>query len=225
VNPEKVHVVYSAPKSVFKKIKDDERLERVKEKYSLPENFFLYVGDVNYNKNIPTLLKAVKRAGKNLIIVGKQAKDIEGAGLGLEALTGPMDWVRYLFGVPHPENAHYEKLLKLVKSTDKIRRLGFVSDEDLSVIYNLADTCVQPSFYEGFGLPILEAIESGTSVIASKINAHKEMAGDAAVYFGPKNVSELTKLLKKGVKKKGGLPRKYSWEKTAIETYNVYKSA
>lgn len=224
INPSKVFVVHEAPRSVFRRLDNKKTLEEVLKKYNLPKEFFLYVGDINYNKNIPLLFEAVKKSGKNLVVAGKQAKEIDNAGLGLENLNGPMDWVRYLFGVAHPENAHYDELLELVKGNEKIYRLGFVPDEDLVVLYNMAKAYIQPSLYEGFGLPILEAIECGTPVIASKINAHKEIAGDAAIYFDPKNVSELTKLLKGNVGATGDLPKKYTWEKTATETYQVYKS-
>jgi len=233
IDPEKVHVVHLAPKKIYKKSGDEKFKLQVKNKYNLPDSFVLYVGDVNYNKNIPTLLKACKKAKKNLVISGKQAKEIENMGIGLDVLGGPQDWVRFLFDIPHPENAHYKDLLGMFKNGGKIIRPGFVSDEELVGIYNLATVYVQPSFYEGFGLPLLEAFSCGIPVVASKIQAHKEVADDAAVYFETENVDELSKkinilfkdkkkrkeMIEKGVERN----KEYSWGKVARETIKVYK--
>jgi len=174
VSPEKVHVIYLAPRSIFKPITNRQSLMAVKKKYGLPGSFALYVGDINYNKNIPGLVAMCENAGIKLVIVGKQAKEVESMKF------------------THPELKHLKGLNWL-----KVMRLGFVLDEDLVGIYNLADVYVQPSFYEGFALPILEAEACGTWVVASKIQAHVE-------------------IMEKG--------RKYSWEKTARETLKIYKN-
>lgn len=173
VDPEKVHVVYLAPKDVFKPIADKHLLTTVQKKYGLPDSFALYVGDVNYNKNIPGLIEMCKQAGIQLVIVGKQAKDIEKQDLS------------------HPELIHLKGL-----NWSNVTRLGYVSDGDLAAIYNLAEVYIQPSLYEGFALPILEAKACGTWVIATKIQAHVEI-----------------------LERK----EKFSWEKTTKETLEVYK--
>ncbi len=173
VDPSKIHVIYLAPKGIFKRIADSEK-RIAKEKYNLPDSFALYVGDVNYNKNIPGLIEMCKHSNIPLVIVGKQAKDIENQNLN------------------HPELMHLKGL-----NWSNVTRLGFVPDEDLAVIYNLAEVYVQPSFYEGFALPPLEAKACGTWVIATKIQAHTEILDGK---------------------------RDYSWEKTARETVEVYKT-
>lgn len=229
VEPEKVHVVYLAPKEIFKKVDDRKKLEKTRKKFDLPKKFALFVGDVNYNKNIPTLLAGCKKAKMPLVFCGKQAMEVEDLGLGIDVLGGPMDWMRFLFNIPHPENAHYVALVNKFKSNGDIKRLGFVPDEDLVNIYNLASVYVQPSFYEGFGLPILEAVACETPVVASKIQAHVEIAGDAIDYFDPKKVESLSKALAKiGREKRDNRVldnlRKYSWKKTAEETIEAYKT-
>lgn len=173
VDSSKIHVIYLAPKGIFKRIADSEK-RIAKEKYNLPDSFALYVGDVNYNKNIPGLIEMCKHSNIPLVIVGKQAKDIENQNLN------------------HPELMHLKGL-----NWSNVTRLGFVPDEDLAVIYNLAEVYVQPSFYEGFALPPLEAKACGTWVIATKIQAHTEILDGK---------------------------RDYSWEKTARETVEVYKT-
>ena len=174
VDPSKVHVVYLAPKKIFKRIADSEK-RIVAEKYRLPKTFALYVGDVNYNKNIPGLIEMCKHSNIPLVIVGKQAKEIR---------DGDRD-------LSHPELKHLEKV-----DWGKTITLGFIDDDDLAAIYNLADVYIQPSFYEGFSLPPLEAKTCGTWVIATRIQAHVE-------------------ILESG--------REYSWEKTARETLGVYE--
>jgi len=175
VDPSKVHVVYLAPKGIFKRIADSEK-RIVKEKYSLPDSFALYVGDVNYNKNIPGLIEMCKHINIPLVIAGKQAKEIR---------DGDRD-------LSHPELRHLEKV-----DWGKTLTLGFVPDDDLAAIYNLAEVYIQPSFYEGFALPPLEAKACGTWVIATKIQTHTEILDGK---------------------------RDYSWEKTAKQTLEVYKN-
>jgi len=220
VAPERVHVIYLAPREIFKKLPDNSQLTGVKNKYHLPEKFALYVGDINYNKNIPNLVKASRLAKLPLVICGKQAQDIEDYGIDLSTLAGPKDYIRYLFGRPHPELAHYEELANEFKDANVIR-LGYVSDEDLVKIYNLADVYIQPSFYEGFGLPVLEAVACDCPVVAAKTQALVEILGKAATYVDPKNPESIARGMGSLVKNRK-LPRKYSWEKTAAETLKIY---
>ncbi len=232
VDSKRIHVVYLAPKKIFKKIRTEE-IRKVRRKYKLPEKFALYVGDINYNKNIPGLIRACKIAKVPLVIVGKQALDIENQGIELPSVEGPRDWIRFLFNIPHPELAHYKELLEEFSNNNNIYRLGFVSDSDLVAIYNLATVYCQPSFYEGFGFPVLEAMACGTPVIASKTQALVEIAGDAALYVDPKNPKDMAsgiskvirdiKLQKILVKKGKEKVREYSWEKTGKEMIEVYK--
>ncbi len=192
VDPNKVVVTYLAPRSIFKKVQNA-KIE------NLPKHFALYVGDINYNKNIPNLVKACKLAGVKLVIAGKQAAGLDKVDL------------------EHPENRH-------LKNTrwDEVVRLGFVADEDLVNIYNLADVYIQPSYYEGFGLPLLETEACGTPIVASKNQCHVEILGSSFDYVDPKDPNSIAKgILNPNINKK--LPRDYSWAKTAKETLEVYK--
>ncbi len=231
---DKVHVVHLAQRKIFKSIGNKSLLKSIKEKYNLPGQFVLYVGDINYNKNIPALVEACKQAKIPLVICGKQALEIEDKGINIYSLKGPRDWVRYLFGKPHPEIAHYQEVLDKVRGYKDVIRLGYVPDNDLVAIYNLASVYVQSSFYEGFGLPILEAQASGCPVIASKIQAHVEIAEGSALFADPGSPKDFSQKIKKVIKDSrvkeilvtNGLKnaRKYSWQKTAKATLQVYKS-
>lgn len=239
LNPDSVHVIYLAPKKVFKNLKGSRSLERistiesVRKRFKLPKEFILYVGDINYNKNVLGLIKACRISKLPLVIVGKQALDIEDSSISLPSIEGPRDWFRFIFNIPHPELAHYKELLKEFENSNNVLRLGFVSDKDLAAIYNLAAVYCQPSFYEGFGLPVLEAMACSCPVVISKTNALVEIAGDAALIADPNNPKDMVdkissvvdsnkvreRLIDSGLKR----VKEFSWEKTAKQMINVYK--
>ena len=166
-------------------------------------------------------------------MVGKQIKDIETQDLDLKDLRGPRDWYRFLFNIPHPETMHYKDLAHFLKGNRKVIRTGFVSDEDLVAIYNLATAYCQPSFYEGFGLPVIEAMVCGTPVIISKTQALVEVANNAALTTDPQSPKDIASKIEKLIKNnklrneysQKGLDRvkMFSWKKTAKETISFYK--
>ncbi|HEX6977553.1 MAG TPA: glycosyltransferase family 1 protein [Patescibacteria group bacterium] len=234
IRPEKIHVVYLAPKPIYRKIGDQKTLNKAREKYGLPDKFVLYVGDVNYNKNIPTLIKACEIADIPLVIAGKQAMDIETQGMGINDIKGLKDWFRFVLNKPHPELAHFKQILKAFDKSKNIKRLGFVPDEDLVAIYNLASIYCQPSYYEGYGIPVVDALTCGTPVVASRTQALVEIAGDGA-YFADakkpedfatkfKRIIEDKKLRNKYIDSGREAVKKYSWQNTAQGTLAVYES-
>lgn len=113
------------------------------------------------------------------------------------------------------------------------KTLTHLPDEEMPLLYGAASVLLYPSFYEGFGLPILEAMACGTPVITSNISSMPEVGGDAAVYLDPENLEQMIKEVKKVMEDKGTREnmikkgfqqaKKYSWEKCAQETADVYK--
>jgi glycosyltransferase involved in cell wall biosynthesis len=230
VPAQKVYVTHLGAKKVFRQTSNS-RLLAVVKKYNLTNKFALYVGDVNYNKNIPTLINACKIAGLPLVICGKNAFVAEEYENDLKMLKGPRDWMRYLFGKQHPEAAHYVELAKLF-AENKVIRTGFVQDDELAAIYNLAAVYVQPSYYEGFGLGVLEAMACGVPVVISRTQALTEVAGGAALICDPYEALDMADKIKEATKSenrklfsKKGLERvkEFSWKKCAAETIAVYK--
>lgn len=123
----------------------------------------------------------------------------------------------------------------LAKNNSEIIRLGFVQMSDLVKIYNLATVFVMPSIYEGFGLPILEAMSSGVPVVTSEKGSLPEVVGDAAYIVNPLDIDDIANGIKKVFEdislrenlSKKGLSRaaSFSWEKTAAETVKIYEDA
>lgn len=211
---EKIRVIYEGHKKVYGPIpKDAEELKEITKKYNLPTKFVLYVGDVNYNKNILRLADACKLAKISLVMAGKQAasEDID---------------------KEHPENREFVRFLDKYAEDPEILRLGYVPDEELKAIYNLATLYCQPSLYEGFGLPVLEAFACGAPVLISKTQALIEVAGDAAVIANPKDTKDIAEKITKLVnspemrttlsKKSQERVKMFSWDKAAKQTAKLY---
>lgn len=231
VAEDKIYPVYLAATKAFKRIEDIKLKKQIKNKYDLPDKFSLYVGDVNYNKNIAAKIIASRLVGLPLVICGKQAKELENIVENTKK-TGPRDLIRSLMKKSHPEVAHFDEILKLIGKDQDVLRLGFVPDKDLEVIYSLGDVFLMQSLYEGFGMPILEAQACCIPVITSNISSMPEVAGDGALYVDPNDPQETATAIKKledqdfrdNLIKKGlQNSKKFSWDKTAEETIKIYE--
>lgn len=215
INPIKV---FSVPLAVSDKcflIKNQSKLNKIKEKYQLPEGFTLFIGSVNWNKNILNLTKASLDAEMDIVLIGKDFTNKE--------------------NLHHPEKKSYKEFLERYEDNLKVRRLGFVTDAEKNSLITLANVLLLPSFYEGFGLPILEAQKCGTPVVTANISSMPEVAGEGALLVDPYNVEEIKeaiikirddKKIKDNLIKKGfENVKKFSWEKTIEQTIEVYRYA
>lgn len=217
IDSEKIDVVYLAAGNEFrKKNLSQGEIEKFLRKYHLPEKFALYVGDVTWNKNLPRLIEACLKANIPLVLTGKALLSSD-------------------FDRENQWNQDLVKVQELSKDKKNIIIIGFVSDEDLVNLYNIAEVFVMPSLYEGFGLPILEAMACGCPVITSKEGSLREVAGDAAFYVNAYDVGSISDgikkvfsddILKKELSEKGiEQAQKFSWKKTAEQAEGVYQKS
>ena len=215
VSGDNVKVVYLAAGENFRRLKSNQsETELIQKKYNLPEKFVLYVGDVTWNKNLPRLIDAVKQINIPLVMVGKSLVSED-------------------FDKNNPWNADLLKMQEKSNKDDNIIRLGFIDEMELVQVYNLATVFIMPSLYEGFGLPILEAMACGCPVITTKEGSLEEVAGDAAFYVDGYDVESISsgikkvfsdEALQKELSIKGLIiAEKFSWKNTALETAKVYK--
>lgn len=222
---EKIFVVPLSAGSEFKVV-DKKESARIKQKYQLPEVFVLYVGDVNWNKNISGLIKAFKQIFTSEVPpCRRQDSSISKVKL---VLVGKAFLDKSL-----KETKEILQLIKKLNLVNQIKLLGYVPTRDLVRIYNLAAVYCQPSFDEGFGLPILEAMACGCPVVAAKAGSLPEVCGQAAVMVNPQNSQLMAEGLKKLIidkkardewRKKGfARAKSFSWEKTALQTIHVYQ--
>jgi glycosyltransferase involved in cell wall biosynthesis len=184
VTPRKIAAIHNGfdPQG-FQPVKDPQRLAEVRQKYRLPEQFLLWVGQMESRKNLGRLFEAMARVKDriphSLVIAGAQ---------------------RHQF----PMAAGVEQELQLIEDRgieERVHFAGWVNHDDLPAVYSLADAYVFPSLYEGFGIPLLEAMACGCPVLAATAGAVPEVCGDAALWFDaagghPRPAKALERLLR-----------------------------
>ena len=213
----KIDVVHLAPASTYRRIKDSHVLDGIQKRYDLPDEFILYVGDVNWNKNITGMLeayKSVKRQASSvkLVLVGKAFLDVN---------------------IPEPQSIR--SFVEHNHLQDSVVYVGSVPSVDLVAIYNLASVYIQPSHYEGFGLPVLEAMACGTPVVSSRAASLAEIAGPAIAVdpSDPQDIARgiLEALTMTPVKRKALIKaqtkwvQQFSWERVVHQTIESYEKA
>ena len=181
-------------------------MDDLRKKFGIDKDYILFVGTLQPRKNIVKLIEAfskIERENLILIIVGKKGWLYE------DILSAPQK-----FGVG-----------------ERVKFLDFVEDKDLPSLYKNALCFVLPSLYEGFGLPVLEAMKYGCPVLTSNVSSLPEAGGDAAIYFDPTDAEDIASKIQKVISnpklrdeliEKGyNQIKKFSWEKTAKETLRV----
>ncbi len=208
----KVHVVYEAAGPQFRPLPTGPSLEAVRRKYGLPESFALYVGTIEPRKNLVRLFEAFQLVRRR------------GCRSSVLALVGKRGW----------SDAAILSSLERLDLGDAVRILGHAPIEDVVALYNLADVLVLPSLYEGFGLPVIEAMACGTPVVTSPNGALAEIAGEAAEYVDPTQVESIAAGIyavlsdrdRQAALQAAGLRRaaQFSWQATAEQTRRVYQT-
>lgn len=178
-------------------------------RFNVDRPFILAVGTLEPRKNLPTLLRAFAKV--------KDEIDHE------LVLVGPEGWL----------TGELKSTLEELSLGDRVRLTGFVSDEELGGWYSAAELVAYPSWYEGFGLPSVEAMHCGAPVLASNTSSFPEVVGDAGVLIPPGDIDLWAETLRDLLKDQSHLhdlrargferAKAFSWTRTAQETYDVYR--
>lgn len=208
---EKIKVILEAPHSdVNIKEINNQKVEKIVNKYGVLEPYFLSVATLEPRKNISRVLEAMAEIPKPVKLV----------------LVGRLAWGS-------------EEIMQKIKKLDLADRViltGHISAEELAALYKRTLALIYVSLYEGFGLPVITAMENGVPVITSNVSSLPEVGGKAAIYVDPLSTSQLYQAMERvinfergerqGIIKKGLVQaKKFSWEKAARETLAVYEEA
>lgn len=211
--PGKVHVVYEAPSALYRPL-DQNAGGMPGSIHALPQPFLLFVGTLEPRKNLPALLRAMVKI-----------KAERGDRTPLLVIAGKKGWL-------------YQETLDLITTLGLSKNtflFGPASPEELLWLYHLAEMMILPSVYEGFGLPVIEAMACGTPVVCSRVSSLPEVAGDAAVLVEPQDTDALASAicrvlddtaLRVGMRKAGlDQAARFDWLSTARDTVAVYREA
>lgn len=208
---QKVVAVYNGVSKHFKTISDQAELHRIREKYDLPDRYFLFLGNTDPKKNTANALVAY-------------AQYCEAEGRDIKLMVGDLD--RELIR-KHLSDAGLESHLDQIQST------GYIPNAEMPALINMAEVFLYPSLRESFGIPLLEAMACGTPVLSGQKSSLPEVAGDAALLVDVSQSQNIAQGLKKLMSDENlrseyiskGLKRskEFSWENTARETLKLYQ--
>jgi glycosyltransferase involved in cell wall biosynthesis len=224
IAPEKIHRIYDALDQGFVDLGQRERpfARSVLERYGVTYPYVLYAGSIRPQKNVPRLVEAFT------VLRGELANDPVYAERFAELRL-------IVIGGDSSQNPAVRVAVSRTRSSGYVRFFGFVSPETLRTFYENAAAFAFPSLNEGFGLPPLEAMACGTPVLTSNVSSLPEVVGDAAVLVNPDNVFEIARGLREILTGEALRTRliaagheqvkRFSWERTARETIDVYREA
>lgn len=210
---EKIHVVYLAGNPGMRR-QASEVVRRVALQYKLPQKYVLYVGDINYNKNLPRCIEAFSKLPDeySLVMVGRSLKNID-----------------------IPEGAALQEAIQKNKVDSRVLLLTEVPKDpiaDLAAIFTQASLYIQPSLYEGFGLSVLDALQCGVPVVSSNTSSLPEIGGTIVEYCNPYDSEDMARAMINVLSRKQSMiGRKvlekhadhFRWEKTAEKTAKIYE--
>ena len=209
VQPDKIVVIYEAAAPEFRPVMP-EQVAATRKRYGLPEQYLIHVGTIEPRKNLTRLVEALELLRK------------QGLTIPL-VVVGGKGWLYESF---------FQRL-ETLDVQDMVQFPGYVDDAHLPAMYQGATLAVMPSVYEGFGLPVLEAMACGTPVVASAVSSLPELGGDAARYFDPYCTEEIAEAIRTvwldaelgAEMSRAGVAQaaRFSWLRAAEETLALYE--
>jgi glycosyltransferase involved in cell wall biosynthesis len=209
LSPEKVTVIHEAAAPSFCP-QPPETVVATRAQYKLPDRYLLFVGTIEPRKNLARLLAAFEAVHSEALVDGL-------------VIVGRRGWLYDDFFAA----------LERSPARDAVIFPGYLPDADLPAVYAGAEALVLPSLYEGFGLPVLEAMACGTPVVCSNAASIPEIGGDAALYFDPTSTEAMVAVIRRVLRdaalqaemKTRGLAQatRFSWRRAAQETLGVYE--
>jgi glycosyltransferase involved in cell wall biosynthesis len=210
---DKVKVIHLGLEETFKPIRDHNLLQRIRNKYKLNRKYLLYIGNTRRNKNIDGLLR-----GFHYLINHFQVDP---------QLT------LVVAGYKQYRSRELREKVQKLGFINRFMQLGTIDEQDLSAVYSAAEIFLMPSFYEGFGLPALEAMACGTPVVVSNTSSLPEVVGDAGIFINPHSPEDIangiykllmdetlrSNLIEKGMKR----VEKFSWNEAAQKLLTIYQ--
>ncbi|HRY82167.1 MAG TPA: glycosyltransferase family 1 protein [Candidatus Moranbacteria bacterium] len=220
INPEKVDWFYNAVSEDFlKQDVSEEKIKSIKEKYKLPDKYILYIGTLQPRKNIPALIEA-------FVLLKAELKAYSESNAIKLVIAG---------GKAHNYDKMIDEVIEKHNLSQETIFPGYIAEEDKGAIMKGAEIFVSPSFYEGFGVPIIEAMSLGVPTIISDIPPHREIAESSALFFNPQIPGELTqkiketigsKIIKDNLSRNGKAQvQKFSWEKSAQKLIGIFSKS
>jgi len=212
VEPSKIKIIYPGiDHELFNKDIDEDQKNIIRKKYKLPDRYALYLGNLEPRKNVKSIIKGIAEYNHNyhdnLLLV----------------IAGESGWM-------------YEPIYKTIqeyKMDHNIVFTGYIDEVDKPAIYKMSEIFLFPSLYEGFGIPVLEAMASGVPVITSNTSSLPEVVGDAAILVNPQNVENIVnsifslnnnqKLRNDLIQKGLAQSKKYNWKSSATNLYTIYR--